>query len=489
VSNDARDIVPAALRIFRSEFARVREQLVPAAFQILFEPARRHILYGGRASGKSWSVARVLLVQAFERPLRVLCCREFQSSVRESALRLLADQVQLLGLSDHFTVRADSIIGRNGSEFIFEGLRFNDSRLRSLEAVDVCWVEEGQSVSERSWETLGPTVLRKPGSRLIVTFNPMGREDPVHRRFVENPPPSTLVRKVSYLDNPYFSDESEAERQWLETVDPDAHRHVWLGFPRTVSDALILKGKYAVEEFAVNPAWAGPYHGLDYGFSRDPAAAVRCFVDDATRTLYVDAEFWQLGCDIDALPSALETAIPGISRHVVYADNARPESTSYLARNGIPGARSAEKWPGSVDDGISYLRAFSRIVIDPSCKHVIDEAGSYSFKTDRLTGVPLPDPEDRNNHLVDALRYALSPLIRNLPAGGYFNRAALLVSGEPLTPGTDRLWQLFVTVAICDRSGTSVGAIFWGHSPHYGYPLRVLDVSDRRTHLPGGLRP
>src|SRR5262249_6161140 len=162
----------------------------------------------------------------------------------------------------------------------------------------------------------------------------------------------------------------------------------------------------------------------------DPSAAVRCYIDDDTRTLYVTHEYWELGTDIDALPGALESAIPGIGRHVVYADSARPESTSYLARNGIPTARSAEKWPGSVDDGIAYLRAFAKIVVSPSCKHLLDECGSYNFKTDRLTGVPLPDPEDKNNHLIDALRYALSPLIRNLPVGGYLSRSALLVDGE-----------------------------------------------------------
>jgi hypothetical protein len=238
---------------------------------------------------------------------------------------------------------------------------------------------------------------------------------------------------------------------------------------------LILRGKYSVETFEVRPEWAGPFHGLDYGFSRDPSAAVRCYIDDETRTLYVTHEFWALGADIDALPNMLEGAIPGISRHVVYADSARPESTSYIARNGVPGVRSAEKWPGSVDDGVSYLRAFSRIVIDPSCKHLIDECGSYSFKCDRLTGVPLPEVEDQHNHCIDSLRYALSPLIRNLPIGGYFNRAALLERGEPVVPGTDPLWELLITVAICDRPGSSVGAVFWGHSPHYGYPLRVLD--------------
>jgi|HubBroStandDraft_1064217.scaffolds.fasta_scaffold26635_2 phage terminase large subunit len=474
MSADVPDISRAALRVFKGELIRSRTELVPAAFQFLWESPRFLVAYGGRASAKSWSIARVLLSLAHEGPLRLLCCREIQSSVRESALRLLADQVQLLELDDFFEIRADSIVGRNGSEFIFEGLRYNASRLRSLEGVDICWVEEAQSVSEMSWETLIPTI-RKRGSRFFISYNPMGRDDPVGRRFVEKPPPGTVARKVSWRDNPYLTPEVEAERAWLERTDPDAYRHVWEGEPRTVSDALILRGKYAAEPFVASEAWAGPYHGLDYGFSRDPSAALRCYIDDATRTLYIDREYWQLGADIDALPGALEAAIPGISRHVLYADSARPESTSYLARNGIPSARSAEKWPGSVDDGIAYLRSFARIVIDPACKHLIDECGSYSFKTDRLTGVPLPEPVDANNHLIDALRYALSPLIRNQPTGGYFSRAALLLKGEPLECGTDRPTRIAITLATCDRPGAAIGAVMFAHFEHYGLPVQVLD--------------
>ncbi len=467
-----------AHRILAAALHRSRAELVPPAFQFLWGNPRFLVAYGGRASAKSWSIARVLLALAYEQPLRVLCCREIQSSVRESAYRLLADQVRMLQLDEHFDIRADSIAGHNGSEFIFEGLRYNISRLRSLEGVNLCWIEEAQAVSERSWEDLIPTI-RKKGSRFFISFNPTQPDDPVAKRFVESGRTDVIARKVSWRDNPYLSAEAIAEKDWLQRTDIDAYRHVWEGEPRTVSDALILKGKYYVEPFAVSEAWAGPYHGLDYGFSRDPSAAVRCYINDQTRTLYVDAEYWALGADIDALPGALEAAIPGIARHVVYADSARPESTSYLARNGIPNARSAEKWPGSVDDGIAYLRSFARVVIAPSCRHLLDECGRYSFKTDRLTGVPLPEPVDAHNHLIDALRYALSPLIRNQPAGGFFNRAALLVDGEPVEPEVDRKdrrpARIYATVAIGEGAGGAVGLIYWAVSPHCGYTLRVLD--------------
>jgi phage terminase large subunit len=395
--DDVSTIYSSLARGLRGDQKRARETLVPPAFAVLWQVIRFIVLYGGRSAAKSWSIARVLLVMGHDQPLRVLCCREIQGSIRESAYRLLCDQIHALELDDFYEIQADRIIGRNGSCFFFEGLRFNASKIRSYEGFDVVWVEEGQNVSDLSLETLLPTI-RKAGSRFFISFNPMTRDDPVLRRFVEGRRTDVLAKKVSWRDNPYLSSEALAEKDWLERTDPDAYRHVWEGEPRTVSDALILRGKYSVEEFEVSPGWAGPYHGLDYGFSRDPTAALRCFVDDDTRTLYITHEFWQLGCDIDALYIALEGAIAGIGRHVVYADSARPESTSYLARNGIPSVRSAEKWPGSVDDGIAYLRAFARIVIHPRCKHFLDECNTYSFKTDRLTGVPLPEPEDKNNH-------------------------------------------------------------------------------------------
>jgi|GEM_PF-544476 len=462
------------IRRFASALGRARSDLVPPAFAFLWQTPRFLVAWGGRASGKSWSIARVLLSLAYERKLRVLCCREIQSSVRESAYRLLADQVRMLDLEDHYEIRADSIIGRNGSEFIFEGLRYNISRLRSLEGVDICWVEEAQAVSERSWEDLIPTI-RKRGSRFFISFNPLTPEDPVAKRFVEAGRSDVIAQKVGWEDNPFLAPEVIAEKDWLRRTDVDSYNHVWQGMPRTVSDALILKGKYSVESFEVQSNWSGPHFGLDYGFSRDPSAAVRCYIDDETRTLYVTHEFWQLACDIDALPGALEAAVPGIGRHTVYADSARPETTSYLAKNGIPSARSAEKWPGSVDDGIAYLRSFTRIVIDPSCKHLLDECGRYSFKCDRLTGVPLPEPIDAHNHLIDSLRYALSPLIRNKPSGGFFSRAALLVNGEPVefAGRSDRPWRVFATLALGQHSG-AVGAVFWANYPHTGVPLRLL---------------
>jgi phage terminase large subunit len=491
----------------RGALLRSRDTLIPPAHQFLWELERYLVAYGGRDSAKSWSIVRVLLTLAYETPLRVLCVREFQSSIAASAYQLLVDQIAQLGLADFYTVQAQTIVGANGSQFLFEGLRYNVSSIRSLEGVDVVWAEEAQAISEMSWETLLPTI-RKAGSRIFISFNPISADDPVYNRFVTSPPPNAVVRKLTFADNPYRSAESEAERLWLEKTDYDAYKHVWLGEPRTASDALILKGKFVVEPFAVKSGWGGPYHGVDFGFARDPAAAVKCYVDDASHTLYVTAEFWALNADIDKLQPLLESAIPGISLHSVYCDSARPETVSFLVRNGMPSAHGVEKWPGSVADGIAYLRSFVRIVIDPSCKHLLDECRSYSYKQDRLTGAPLPEPEDKNNHLIDALRYALVDLIR-AGRGGFFKESALLaklpaphvstadgpVSVESPIDMPRKIDTVFAVAAMSDGVGKArdgIGIVYFGvtlHGVHDGLRLAVLDwdLQPRGGALPGWL--
>jgi phage terminase large subunit len=153
-----------------------------------------------------------LLVLAHEQPARILCCREIQGSIKESAYRLLSDQIRLLGLDEHYEIQADSIIGRSGSRFFFEGLRHNTSRIRIYEGVDLCWVEEAQSVSDRSWEELIPTVMRKKGCRFVISYNPLTVDDPCAKRFVESERSDVIARKVSWRDNPYLAEEARARR-------------------------------------------------------------------------------------------------------------------------------------------------------------------------------------------------------------------------------------------------------------------------------------
>ena len=201
----------------------------PWAFQFLFEKARYKVAYGGRGSGKSWAFARYLILRAASEPgYLCLCTREIQKSIQESVLRLLADQINEMGLADHFEIQRSTIKGKNGSQFIFEGLRHNIYNIKSYEGVDTVWVEEAQTVSDLSWRVLIPTI-RKEGSEIIVSFNPDLEEDPTYQRFVIHAPPGAEVHKVNFTENPYCPQVLKDEAKLLEMTDPVQYRNVWLG--------------------------------------------------------------------------------------------------------------------------------------------------------------------------------------------------------------------------------------------------------------------
>ncbi|MBK8810769.1 MAG: PBSX family phage terminase large subunit [Acidobacteria bacterium] len=209
------------------------EAQFPEALRFLFEPNRYKVSYGGRGSAKSWSYARALLIQGAENPLRILCAREIQKSIRDSVHRLLTDQIAELGLGSFYEVLETEIRGANGTLFIFSGLASQTTEsLKSYEGVDRCWVEEAQSVSRKSWNILIPTI-RKPGSEIWVSFNPELSTDETYVRFVTNPPPGSIVCEVNYSDNPWFPEVLEQERRHCELTNKEDYATIWEGKCRT----------------------------------------------------------------------------------------------------------------------------------------------------------------------------------------------------------------------------------------------------------------
>lgn len=387
----------------------------PPKLKFLFKPKRYKVAYGGRGSAKSWNYARALIIRAYQQRIRVLCGREFQNSIKESVHHLLESQIELMQLSKYFNITDATITSHLGSEFIFTGLKNNATKIKSLEAVNIAWIEEAEKVSNRSWELLIPT-MRVPDSEIWVTFNPDSEDDPTYKRFIKHPPPASeaTVVKMSWRDNPWFPLELRKEKDYLAAVDPAAYEHVWEGECRTNSDAQILRGKYVIEDFTPQLGWDGPYQGADWGFAKDPTTLIRCWISD--RRLYVEYEAFGVGVDIDRTP-ALFDSVPSARSYRTRADCARPETVSYMQRHGYPEVVSVHKWDGSVEDGVSFLRQFETIVIHPRCTHTQQEAKLYSYKIDRLTGDVLPEIEDKNNHMMDALRYALEPIIRQAGMG------------------------------------------------------------------------
>lgn len=382
----------------------------------LFEPPRGEVQYraahGGRGSGKSFGFAKMAAIWGYAEPLRVLCTREYQVSIKESFhAELKAAIASEPWLSAHYDVGVDYLRGANGTEFLFRGLRNNVSSVKSTAKIDLTIVEEAEDVPEASWLALEPTVFRQPRAEVWVIWNPRLDGSPVDQRFRKSPPDNAAIVELNWQDNPFFPPELDVlRRREHGRLDPATYAHVWDGAYLENSDAQVLAGKVRVAEFAPGEGWNGPYHGLDYGFAQDPSAAVRCWVHDGR--LWIDHEAGGAGVEIDQTPGFLLERIPGIGLHVVRADSARPESTSYLQRHGLPKAVSVDKWPGSVEDGVAFLRSFAEIVIHPRCRETIRETRLWSYQTDRLTGDVLPKLTPGNDHYMDALRYSLAPLIR-----------------------------------------------------------------------------
>lgn len=379
-------------------------------FLELWRPHRYKVYYGGRGSGKSWAIAEALIVMADMCKLRILCCREIQKSIKDSSYQLLKDTADRLGIANRFVFLETEIRHKKtGSKFIFTGLLRNEQTIKSKEGMDICWVEEAQTVSESSWETLIPTI-RKDGSEIWLSFNPLNADDPTTIRFVENPPPEAYVRKVNYDENPYFNDALRREMEWDRKNDYEKYLHIWEGYPRTFSDAQIFRGKFTVEPFEESLAEQADrlFYGADFGFAQDPSTLIRCFMLD--RKLYIDYEAYGVGVEIDELPQ-LYRSVPGADKWPIKADSARPETISYLRNRCGFNISAAEKWKGSIEDGIAYLRSFDQIVIHPRCKHTADEFRLYSYKTDKTTNEVLPIILDKNNHCIDAIRYGLDGYI------------------------------------------------------------------------------
>lgn len=213
---------------------------IPAKLVFLFEPARYKVAYGGRGSGKSWSYARALLAQGVSEPLRILCAREIQNSISESVHRLLADQIEAMGLGSFYDVKETYIKGLNGTEFTFIGIRQQGvHKIKSFEGYDRCWVEEAQTVTDRSWDILIPTI-RKPGSEFWIGFNPDLEDDPTYQRFVLHPPTGARVMKVNWDDNPWFPEVLRQEMEDLRVRNPLAAENVWDGNCRSLAEGAIL---------------------------------------------------------------------------------------------------------------------------------------------------------------------------------------------------------------------------------------------------------
>ena len=262
----------------------------PVKLEGLFKKSRYKVLYGGRGGAKSWGIARALLIKGAKDPIRILCAREFQTSIKDSVHKLLCDQIESLGLLSFYEITQTSIRGRNGTEFSFVGLKNNVSNIKSYEGVDICWVEEAQTTSRLSWNVLIPTI-RKQGSEIWISFNPELETDETYQRFVANPPADCITMKVNWYDNPWFPETLRLEKDALKARDEEAYNQVWEGLCRqTVDGAIFAKEMQQAEKDGricrVPYDATKPVHAVfDLGWSDSTAIWFLQFVGMETRLI------------------------------------------------------------------------------------------------------------------------------------------------------------------------------------------------------------
>lgn len=386
-------------------------------FLFLFEPYRHKALFGGRGSAKSHTIATVLVLLARMRkrertvcrhPLQsdallIVCARQFQNSIRDSVKELIEQKIKAHGFAHEFDVTEREIRHKlTGSRFIFIGLDRNPDSAKSLEGADICWVEEARTINSRSFEILIPTV-RKPGSELWWSWNPEYREDPVDAYFRggEITPPGAKIQQVGIEDNPYFYLTELPNEMWfMQRFNQPRYQHIWLGGYDDTFDSKVFSN-VEIGRIAV-PEYCAPRYGMDFGFGTDPSFMVKLYIIESQRVVYIAREF-KGRVPLRQLPTVMREILES-EGDPICADSAQPMAIEHLENEGF-NIYGAVKGPGSIKAGINWLQGY-RIIIDPDCEAMREEARLYSWQIDKKTKKVLNVPVDAHNHGWDAVRYA-----------------------------------------------------------------------------------
>jgi phage terminase large subunit len=396
--------------------AAIANAQFPAKLECLFKPekSRYRILWGGRGGAKSWGIARALLILGARKPLRILCAREFQTSLKDSVHKLLCDQIESLGLMGFYEITQATIRAQNGTEFFFSGLKNNVTNIKSFEGVDICWVEEAANVSKLSWNVLIPTI-RKEGSEIWISFNPELETDETYQRFVANPPKDAVVQKINWSDNPWFPETLNLERESLKNRDIDAYNTVWEGVCRQTVDGAIFAREMQMAELQgriTNVVYdpAKPVHAVfDLGWSDSTAIWFLQYVGMETRLLRYFEDSQQT---ISYYLSKMQTFgyvydtlwLPHDAENKTLAANGK--SIEEIVRNAGYKTQILPRVP--IVDSINAART-----IFPACwfdrentREGIDCLRHYRYEVDPNTGQFSKQPlHDHYSHGADAFRY------------------------------------------------------------------------------------
>ncbi|WP_369788323.1 PBSX family phage terminase large subunit [Rouxiella sp. WC2420] len=438
---------------------------IPAKLVPVFstEGVRYRGAYGGRGSAKTRTFALMTAVKAYQWAEAeisgvILCAREYMNSLEESSMEEIKQAIRSVPwLDDYFDIGEKYIRTKNRRvSYVFCGLRHNLDSIKSKARILVAWVDEAESVSDLAWKKLRPTV-REAGSEIWVTWNPEKDGSATDKRFRKSPPKNSMIVEMNFSDNPWFPDVLEEERQDdLASLDYADYAWIWEGAYLENSDKQVLANKYVVQSFE-DDLWQKAdrlFFGGDFGFAKDPNVLTRTFVYQDC--LYVEYEAFGEGTELDdmwklyagkegATAKQLENwtvldenkypGIPESRNWPIKADSSRPETISHIKKQGF-NISSAKKWAGSVEDGVTHLRGFKKIIIHPRCKETAKECRLYSYKVDRITGQVLPVIVDANNHCIDSIRYGLDGYITGR-APLNMNKA-LVARAQSRTPHSSR---------------------------------------------------
>ena len=386
----------------------------PQKLACLFEKSRYKVLWGGRGGAKSWGVARALLILGAKSPMRILCAREFQTSIKDSVHKLLSDQIIALGLDGFYEITQASIRGQNGTEFFFAGLKNNITNIKSFEGVDICWVEEAQTVSKTSWNILIPTI-RKENSEIWITFNPELESDETYQRFIVSPPENAIIQKINWYDNPWFPDTLRFEKDALKNRDPEAYNTVWEGLCRQTVDGAVFANEMKMAELE-NRLTRVPYDSIkpvhavfDLGWADNTAIwflqfigmeirLIRYLEDNQKTISHYLAEMQKFGYIYDTL------WLPHDAENKTLAGNGR--SIEEIVRSAGFKVQIIPKTP--VADSINAARTiFSKCFFDrENCHEGLQCLRHYRYDVDPDTKMFSKTPvHDQYSHGADAFRY------------------------------------------------------------------------------------
>lgn len=405
--------------------SEVQIQLPPKLIPVFSGDRRIRGAHGGRGSGKTFSFALMSAVRAYMAAENgqtgvILCAREWMNSLKDSSMAEVKGAIESVPwLAAYFDIGQEYIRTKNKKvEYIFTGLNRNLDSLKSKARILIAWVDEAEGVSELAWDKLEPTV-RGNSSEIWITWNPELDGSPTDLRYRKGKTElegDSLVVEVNYNDNPWFPDVLDnLRKRQQKTLDPNRYAWIWEGAYLENSDKQIFGGKYQTN--TIDVSGLDPILGMDFGFAMDPTTAVECYV--IGDVLYIDKDCGMVGLELDETAEFVLNHIPSASNHVVRADSARPESISYLSRHGLSMIEGVKKGPNSVEEGVQFMKSFSKIVVNPRCKETLKEFRMYSYKVHKQTGDILPDIEDKYNHYMDAIRYALEPMMK--ASDGFFD--------------------------------------------------------------------